>query len=316
MPIARHFYCIFYCLILASAGMSALAAPDTALTGEALVQNTFQRIEKLRRAGLSYIEISVIGQADDFPIHLIHVAGSNPTATRAFISAGIHGDEPFAVTTAMAFLENAVNDSVIRENFDFTFVPMINPGGLGKGSRHNLLNEDINRSFRNGGKTEAAKVIQAALGKMIFDVSADLHGAEKKAQFFLIRAGGDGELEKIILHDVPPDLLLPSTSGSYPGFAPGLGDPRKYTLSSPGSATSSNEGTLKDFLAGQGTPSTYTLEYPGKLDFQQEQYWNFRILGSILSTARERKSAAPLIFFQQQSRHSHYPLQPDMAPRP
>ncbi|RZA00337.1 MAG: hypothetical protein EOP11_18435 [Proteobacteria bacterium] len=291
-------------LILLFAALSALGAPAWAesdcarsyarlsadlpaplpLSGEELVAATYRRIEELSARPPAGVEVRVIGTSDGLPIHLIHVKGSGPSSPRVFLSSGVHGDEPGAVTTGMRLLES----TLLHRDADLTYVPMMNPGGLNAQTRANLAKLDINRSFNPGEITEAAESLKAALPGASFDVAVDLHGANTKKKFFLISAHEEGARADEILSEVPGALLLQSTDGRYPGYAPGLSDPKKYRMLFPGSATSNNGGTLKDYLSAHA-PRSYTLEYPGAIPFSLQQKWNYRILEKIIETARAEK---------------------------
>jgi hypothetical protein len=261
---------------------AALARAPVHQRGEALVSATYGRLEELKAGRLPGIEIEVIGTSDGFPIQLVRVRSPNPKAARVFVSSGVHGDEPEGVTTGMALLENTIRS----RRYDLTYVPMMNPGGLKAETRANLAKLDINRSFDPGVGTEAAEALKKAMRGRNFEVAVDLHGASQKTQFFLISAKEEGARADEILKNVPEALLLPSSTGTYPGYAPGLNDPKKYRMLFPGSAISNNGGTLKDFLAAYA-PRSYTLEYPGAVDFSLQQEWNYRILNSILETAEK-----------------------------
>lgn len=258
----------------------------THLRGQALVDETYRQIRSLAEAKLPGVQVRVIGHSDGLPIHEIHITGPRGTP-KVFVAAGVHGSEAEGVTTAMRFVEWAAEAPHARGQYDLTIVPMVNPGGLSRESRYNLAGKDINRSFRDGEWSEAATALRDAYRDRRFDVAVDLHGAEKKKQFFLISAQPNDARSRDILRHVPSELLLPSTSGQYPDWAPGLKNPQAYLMQGPGIASSQNPGTLKDYLASLGTPYSYTLEFPGAIDFQVQQDWNYRILQSILAFARQ-----------------------------
>jgi len=225
--------------------------------------------------------VETIGYSDGLPLYLVRVKSIDSGAPRVFLSSGVHGNEPGGVLTGMGLLE----DIIKARDYNLTFAPVMNPGGLTAETRRNSMRLDINRSFADSAGSEASRALKNAIGAEKFDVAVDLHGANYKTQFFLIAAKEEGARAAEILAHVPNDLLLPSTSGTYPGYAPAFNDPERYRMLFPGSAVSSNEGTLKDYLA-QRAPRSYTLEYPGAVDFTLQQKWNSSILKSILESAR------------------------------
>jgi hypothetical protein len=260
------------------------------LTGEALVADTYRRIQSLVDAKLPFVTVKELGLADGKMLHWIEVRSPNPDATRVFLTSGVHGNEGEAVTTGMELLGEAIGSETFRQHFALTYVPMVNPAGLARSIRRNLQNEDINRTFMSLRFSEAAKLIAAQPNLGEFHVAIDLHGAARKTQFFLIRNQEDNGLTERALAGVPRELLLPSTSGKYPDYAPGLNEPQKYMIFSPGNAVSTNEGTVKSYLAARGVPLTYTLEYPGLISFESQQDWNGYILRSILKRVQESRS--------------------------
>lgn len=91
---------------------------------------------------------------------------------RVFLDAGIHGDEPAAVTAVLQFLE----ERRWRDypEIDFTVYPCINPNGFDLGIRENAAGDDINRSFYGKGTPESRAVRRSLEGDR-FDYWIDAH---------------------------------------------------------------------------------------------------------------------------------------------
>ncbi len=102
----------------------------------------------------------------DYPLLKIILGKGN--SRRALISAGIHGDEPGGVETILNFLKNKAYKPFIDE-WEFTFLPCINPYGYEFEVRENHEGKDLNRLFKVDDPP-----IEIVFAKSVFDRAFDL----------------------------------------------------------------------------------------------------------------------------------------------
>src|SRR3989344_459800 len=104
-------------------------------------------------------------------IEIIH----DPVLPFAFISAGIHGDEPSGGSALASFLKESA-PSYARQ-FNFIIFPLMNPAGRGRGAGGNALGADLNRNFSAAvphDEVRAVKQYLETLNKK-FVCAIDLH---------------------------------------------------------------------------------------------------------------------------------------------
>ncbi len=87
------------------------------------------------------------------------------------IAAGVHGDEPAAPWALLSL----VRDGLLDPAFSYRLWPCTNPTGYAAGTRRNIDDEDINRSFDRGGRTPEARAMITANRDRRFALSLDLH---------------------------------------------------------------------------------------------------------------------------------------------
>jgi hypothetical protein len=236
------------------------------------------RVEALGRGSLA--KLTLLGHADDgLPLYRIDLATARrqvgPPPLRVLVSAGIHGNEPVGVATALALVERALADRGLRERFAITVLPILNR----LGQRETPAGVDLNRSFvRSGPRPATVHLLEQAIGGEHFDLFLDLHGAAKKDGFFLIRSGDDGTLSRRALAALPRATLLDADPAD-PTVGP-------YQLHALGGALTATGGTFKGFMASRGALS-YTVEAPGRLSPARQQQGMMRLVRSLLeNTAR------------------------------
>jgi hypothetical protein len=242
------------------------------------VDKTYRRIESYKELYKNELRITAIGNAEGEKILRIDLTSPNPNAKKILITGGVHGNEPFGVTTSLELLEKLVYNRELREQYEFVFFPMLNPAGLKQNVRRTLEGIDPNRSFKPGAEIQMTKLLKQDLAGEEFTLAMDLHGAVLKHGFFVIKANKhDGGLAIRALDEIDPAYLLTSADGQYPFNIPMLSNPNKtaYILYSPGETVSLNAGTVKDFFYSElNIKRAYTLEYPGQISTfeRQDQY--------------------------------------------
>ncbi|EQC42991.1 zinc carboxypeptidase [Bacteriovorax sp. BSW11_IV] len=232
------------------------------------VSATYKRLYEIQKQFPEHIKIHKFGTSegeDLLALNVFHYKDQRKKY-RIMISSGVHGNEPMGVITAMNFLETLLKNRDEFKDFEFTFIPMINPTGLIDSTRRTRADIDLNRSFKDGHWVEASSALRELLAKdSDFDMAIDLHGANTKSEFFAIKADEDRGLAREALKSLQKkDLLFPKTEeGERLNEFPGQNG--SYTLFSPGETLSQSLGTLKTYYNNLGIPYSYTLEYPGML---------------------------------------------------
>ena len=88
-------------------------------------------------------------EAGGFPFIALHRAppagGDSPAASRIYISAGIHGDEPAGPLAALKL----ISENRWPENAEMFLLPCLNPAGFTLNRRENAGGIDLNRDYRN-----------------------------------------------------------------------------------------------------------------------------------------------------------------------
>ena len=204
-------------------------------------------------------------QAGNLPIYRFEFGNPN-SQKRILIVSGCHaGTEPLSVITALKILKDGINQTPEQDNIYVVIYPLLNPWGFINAQRRSEMNIDYNRVFNlTEVKDKNMKEFIDSLKGERFNLALDLHGGPLRKAFFTIRNGDDQGLAERALKIFSDELLLPSESGNYPGFAHYKIFPDRYLLFSRGIAETKTPGTIKAFLA-QYADFSYTLEYPGKM---------------------------------------------------
>ena len=97
-----------------------------------------QTIGEVRHAGRTYPLVK-----------LVTMPPASPYATRLpiCIVAGVHGDEPDGVLSALEFARRFARSPNLTDNYSLTIYPCINPTGYQRMTRENLNGKDLNREF-------------------------------------------------------------------------------------------------------------------------------------------------------------------------
>jgi adenylate kinase len=194
------------------------------------------------------------------------------------IIAGVHGNEDVGVPTAIEWIEENINNPIIRNNYKVTIVPYTNIFGLLEMKRMMKTNKDLNRSFAPGKEEELTHKIIKMVKELKVDLFLDLHEAHRKPGFFVIKSiEDDMGLTSKVLKNIDDKYLFLSPDGKYPYDIPSLKDPKKtaYTMYSKGETVSYNPGTLKGYISkSKGIKCSYTLEAPGAIaTFQRKEIY-------------------------------------------
>ena len=189
------------------------------------------------------LSVTKIGESEGEDILRLDLPSRNPLAKRILITAGLHGNEPFGVTALMEFIEKTIYDNSLRNEYEFVFLPMMNPKALKNSTRLTSDKIDLNRTFSIAKQTPQSRSIMNALQNEHFEMAIDLHGSIVREGFFIIRSGeSDVALAQSALKNVPEEFIFQSQKEQYPEIIPSVKNPSipAYQLSHPGIATSFN----------------------------------------------------------------------------
>jgi len=120
-----------------------------------------------------------------------------PHASRLYISAGIHGDEPAGPLAALRL----VQENRWPDNVEITLLPCLNPIGFTLNRRENADGIDLNRDYRNSKSAEARAHIAWLERQPRFDLYLCLHEDWESHGFYLYEQNPDSKIslaEKMI----------------------------------------------------------------------------------------------------------------------
>lgn len=139
------------------------------------------------------LSLDLIGEVtnDDgtFPLWSVSYNQSvNSDNARLLICAGIHGNEPAAVETALQFIEKLSSDENPYASMSIDILPVVNPWGWSRDVRFNREGLDLNRDFVNFASQEAT-IIEAYLEDKKYDLIIDCHEDPDASGFYLYQYG-------------------------------------------------------------------------------------------------------------------------------
>ncbi|PXA03449.1 succinylglutamate desuccinylase [Coraliomargarita sinensis] len=111
-------------------------------------ENIQATIARLAEAGdASGYTVDTFGQSEGCPLLGLTRAASEPDTSERhiYLSAGIHGDEPAGPQALLELL----NEDALPDQHSYAICPLLNPIGLGQGTRENGAGIDLNRDYRH-----------------------------------------------------------------------------------------------------------------------------------------------------------------------
>lgn len=251
---------------------------------------------------LPHVKASEVAQLgtdgkEEFPLFKFESKGTSSGRRRplkVLITAGVHGNEPIGVLTAMDLVNALANREDLRQlDIEWTVLPNLNTEGLVDHKRLMRDHSNLGRTFGDGLWGAVSKKVAAVFGDGPYDLVLDLHGSNRRTQFFLIKAAEDGGLGLSALDQIDPALRLRTEQGEPTGYvaAPddqGGQDAQHYVLEAPGLSTSFNVGTIKGYWKSRGTPYSYTVEYPGSIPYDTARAVNFQLALALITEAAQR----------------------------
>lgn len=129
--------------------------------------------------------------ADGFKWIGLHrpVRPSSSPAKRAYISAGIHGDEPAGPLAALRLLQ----EDDWPEHVEVVFCPCLNPGGFAANTRTNGQGIDLNRDYLHFQSPEIRAHVTWLEKLPRFDLSLCLHEDWESHGFYVYELNPDGQ---------------------------------------------------------------------------------------------------------------------------
>lgn len=155
------------------------------------VRNYDLLIERIQKIGqypsLTLQKIGTLSLEKPFPIFKISTSIITGSKKRVLLSAGIHGDEPAGVETICRFLEYSLYE-YFEEEWEFTFLPCLNPWGYEMNTRYNRNDLDLNRLFKNQVVPPEIAAAQSVFG-FPFDLNIELHEDIDSSGYYLFIKG-------------------------------------------------------------------------------------------------------------------------------
>jgi hypothetical protein len=114
-------------------------------------------LERIIDAGGPHVAARVVGdvtfQDQRFPLHVVTLGSADPAAPAIGFFGGVHGLERIGAEVVISYLDGLVNrlrwdDTVHRqlESIRLVFMPVVNPGGIWRGTRANPNGIDLMRN--------------------------------------------------------------------------------------------------------------------------------------------------------------------------
>ena len=201
----------------------------------------------------------VYGEIDGHPLLCLTREIDRPEVL--YLSAGIHGDEPAGPKA----IEQLLRERALREEVGWVVFPLLNPGGLRRGSRENPEGIDLNRDYQvqRAAETRAHRALLEAEDWSLA-ASLALHEDWEARGPYLYEHNPDRQphpcrllLETLGAHGPVEDG--PEIDG-WPTAGPGLIHP-------PSEIELRTEWPEQLFLLSRFTRMSYTLETPSALPF-------------------------------------------------
>ncbi|XP_014819374.1 PREDICTED: cytosolic carboxypeptidase 3 isoform X4 [Calidris pugnax] len=200
------------------------------------------------------------------------------------LTARVHPGETNSSWIMKGFLDYILGDSgtaqLLRDNFVFKVVPMLNPDGVIVGNhRCSLTGQDLNRKYRSYGKKcypsiwYTQNMIKRVMGERDIFLYCDIHGHNRKQNVFMYGCERKQQAKGPYMHPRVFPLLLSKIC------------PDKFSFTDCRFRVQKNkEGTGRVVMWKMGINNSYTLEASicgSKLGCRQSTHFNMKDLESI-----------------------------------
>ena len=151
------------------------------------IDGLYARLEKAV-APQSFIKAQDLGEVvyGNFkaPIRLYSIYNRSGLKYKAFLSGGIHGNEPAGTETLARFIESLARDPALYGNVSFEIVPLTNPWGWSHDIRYNRDGIDINRDLAPL-RSQEARIMAGYLKENRYDLMIDDHEDPTASGFYM-----------------------------------------------------------------------------------------------------------------------------------
>ena len=215
---------------------------------------------------------------DNYPIFLFKHTSKTAIKT-VVITSGHHGDEPFAVTTLLKWIQKF--NPMENTEFNIFVYPICNPYGYETSSRDNGARQDTNNDkkfYKNSNVQELAILFDAY--PVNVDLILDVHGDTRKDTVFIYEHKSENLpsiAEKALIEN---DNILPYLKQKTLDTDKVING---VIIPTP------NIVGLEGYMERLGIEYTMTMELPGKFDGQKRLVGGVAIINSILKNFKEVK---------------------------
>lgn len=181
---------------------------------------------------------------------------------RIYLSSGMHGDEPAPPHAVLELLRARE----FTPDADWIICPLLNPGGLARGTRENARGVDLNRDYRGRLEPETRAHVRWLRRQPAFDLALCLHEDWESTGFYLY------ELNPRHLPTLA-DRMVAAAGGFLPIEGPGMIDGREALV--PGIIRPTEELAEREhwpeaiYLQVHHAALGYTLKTPSALPLRQ-----------------------------------------------
>ena len=197
------------------------------------------------------------GEIESYPLFALtkRTVGQRP---RIYLSAGMHGDEPATPLALLAMMRAGLFDA----RATWFLCPLLNPGGLARGTRENHAGRDLNRDYQDLHSTETRDHVAWLQRQPRFDLALCLHEDWESQGFYLYELNPDDR------PTLAPALLAAAASECTIESTPII-DGRESV--EPGIIRPIHDPLLREnwpeaiYLRNYHTTLNYTLEAPSRL---------------------------------------------------
>ena len=202
-----------------------------------------------------------------YPLTAFSIGGKELPAI--CIAAGVHGDEPCGVESALRLLESITEGAVPLIRHRLVVLPCVNPSGLEDATRSNRDGQDINRQF-HADSTQENPAVRRVLKREGIVTLVDLHSDTHCRGFYLfqlLRADVESFAARFQIELLRRGYPLEETPhyGGYLGeqglIAPTTPVLEAYLRRAQGSS-------LAEWGWYHGVPRNYVFETPGQVSFE------------------------------------------------
>lgn len=183
-----------------------------------------------------------------------------------FLSAGIHGDEPASTLALISLME----EGGLREDFNYTIFPCLNPRGMLERRRETPEGKDLNRDYLHRSTLEVQRQLEAIDSWHPFDMALFLHEDWEAHGFYLY------ELMDAASTPVLGRSILQAIRGHVPVESASWIDGRTACnglIAAPFEETQRKDWPEAFFFKHRGTRHCLTLEAPSDFPLKDRVHW-------------------------------------------